>query len=90
MALIKEIRIESVAVTGKFKILEIAIDTVVVEDGKDISRSRHRHTIQPDISAESLALEHADVQTVANSGIWTQAVKDAWEEEKTLLRNSSI
>ena len=24
------------------------------------------------------AKEHAEVQSVANSGIWTQAVKDAW------------
>ena len=84
MALIKEIRIENVAVAGKFKILEVATDTVIVEDGKDISRSRHRHTIHPDVSAEDLALEHADVQTVANSGIWTQEVKDAWVAQKEL------
>ena len=38
----------------------------------------HRHVIHPDISAEDLAKEHTEVQQIANSGIWTQAIKDAW------------
>jgi hypothetical protein len=78
MAITKEVIIEKVEVVGEYKAVQVATDTVIKEDGTEISRSRHRHVIHPDISAEKLANEHADVQTIANSGIWTQAVKDAW------------
>ena len=53
-------------------------DTVIKEDGVELSRKYHRHVVTPDISAENLALEDAEVQAIANSGIWTQAIKDAW------------
>ena len=78
MAITKEAIIEKVEVVGEYKAIQVATDTVIKENGTEISRSRHRHVIHPDISAEKLANEHADVQTIANSGIWTQAVKDAW------------
>ena len=78
MAITKEVIIEKVEVVGEYKAVQVATDTVIKEDGTEISRSRHRHVIHPDISAEKLANEHAEVQAIANSGIWTQAVKDAW------------
>ena len=78
MALTKETKIGQVEVVGDYKAIQVRTDTVVKEDGTELSRSRHRHVIHPDISAENLALEHTEVQQIANSGIWTQAVKDAW------------
>ena len=78
MAITKEIVMGKIEVTGEYKAIQVRTDTVIKEDGKELSRSFHRHVIHPDISAENLAKEHAEVQSVANSGIWTQAVKDAW------------
>ena len=76
MAITKEIEIGKIEVVGQYKAIQVRTDTVIKEDGKELSRSFHRHVIHPDISDENLALEHAEVQSVANSGIWTQAIKD--------------
>jgi hypothetical protein len=65
-------------VVGIHKAIQIRADTVIKENGTELSRTYHRHVIHPDISAEDLAKEHDEVQTIANSGIWTQAIKDAW------------
>ena len=78
MAITKEAIIEKVEVVGEYKAIQVATDTVIKENGTEISRSRHRHVIHSNISAEDLSKEHSDVQAIANSGIWTQAVKDAW------------
>ena len=78
MALSKEIKIGKIEVVTDYKHIQVRTDTVVKEDDKELSRSFKRHVIASDISTEKLASEHADVQTIANSGIWTQAVKDAW------------
>ena len=78
MAITKEIIIGKMEVVTNFKHIQVRTDTVVKEDGKELSRSFHRHMVSCNISDENLALQHADVQAVANSGIWTQAVKDAW------------
>ena len=78
MAITKEIIIGKIEVVTNFKHIQVRTDTVIKEDGVELSRKYSRHIITPDISAENLAKEHAEVQTIANSGIWTQAVKDAW------------
>ena len=78
MALTKETKIGQVEVVGDYKSIQVRTDTVISDDGKELSRAHHRHVIHSDISAEDLAKEHAEVQAIANSGIWTQAVKDAW------------
>ena len=78
MAITKETIIGKIEVVGQYKAIQVRTDTVIKEDGEDLSRSYHRHVIHPDISTEDLANEHDEVQTIANSGIWTQAVKDAW------------
>ena len=82
MAITKETIIGKIEVVGQYKAIQVRTDTVIKEDGKELSRSYHRHVIHPDISAEDLANEHDEVQTIANSGIWTQAVKDAWASKE--------
>ena len=84
MALTKETKIGQVEVVGDYKAIQVRTDTVISEDGVELSRKFHRHVIHSDISAEDLAKEHAEVQTIANSGIWTQAVKDAWAANQAL------
>ena len=78
MAITKETIIGKMEVVTEHKHIQVRMDTVIKEDGVELSRTHHRHVVQCDISAEDLAKEHAEVQQVANSGIWTQAVKDSW------------
>ena len=84
MAITKETEIGKIEVVTEFKHIQVRTDTVIKEDGVELSRNFHRHVIQCDISAENLALEHSEVQAIANSGIWTQAVKDAWAANQAL------
>ena len=81
MAITKETIIGQIEIVTEYKHIQVRTDTVIKEDDKELSRSFHRHVVTPDISAEDLAKEHAEVQAVANSGIWTQAVKDAWQSK---------
>ena len=74
MAITKETEITKIEVVGEYKAVQVASDTVIKEDGTEISRSRHRHTIHPD---DDISGEDAEVQAVANA-VWTDAVKDAW------------
>ena len=78
MAITKETIVGKIEVVTEHKHIQVRMDTVIKEDGVELSRTHHRHVIQCDISAEDLAKEHAEVQQVANSGIWTQAVKHSW------------
>ena len=78
MAITKETEIGKMEVVTEYKHIQVRTDTVIKEDGVELSRTYHRHVVTPDISAENLALEDAEVQAIANSGIWTQEIKDAW------------
>ena len=49
MAITKELIIEKIEVVTKWSI-QIATDTVIKEDGNELSRSRHRHIIVPCVS----------------------------------------
>jgi len=61
-------------VVGKHKFVQVRTDTVVIEDGEELSRKYHRHTLAPNADITN---EHADVQAVCNA-VWTQDVKDAY------------
>ena len=78
MAITKTTEIGQMEIVSEFKHIQVRTDTVIKEDGVELSRKYHRHVVTPDISVDDLALQHTDVQAVANSGIWTQSVKDAW------------
>ena len=78
MAITKSTEIGQMEVVGKYKAIQVRTDTVIKEDGTEISRKYHRHVVYPNISADDLAKEHADVQTLANSGIWTDELKTAY------------
>ena len=73
MAITKETVIEKIEVVGSWNV-QVATDTVIKEDGVELSRSRHRKVVHPH---ETITGEDAEVQAVCNA-VWTQAVKDAW------------
>tara|TARA_Y100001951_G_C11264531_1_gene254615 strand:+ start:904 stop:1206 length:303 start_codon:yes stop_codon:yes gene_type:complete len=85
MALIKETEVGSIEVVTEYKHIQVRTDTVVKEDGKELSRRYHRHVVNSGTIDESdnfvdtdISGEDATVQAVANV-VWTQAVKDAWK-----------
>ena len=87
MAITKETEIAKIEVVGEHKAVQVATDTVIKEDGTELSRSRHRHVLHPGTLNDSDALvdtdissEDASVQAVANV-VWTDAVKTAWKNK---------
>ena len=76
MAITKETEIAKIEVVGEYKAVQVATDTVIKEDDTEISRSRHRHVLHPDMD---ISAEDAEVQAVANA-VWTDAVKAAWKD----------
>lgn len=78
MAITKETEIAKIEVVGQYKAVQVATDTVIKEDDKEISRSRHRHVVHPD---DDISAEDAEVKAVANA-VWTDSVKAAWKTHK--------
>ena len=59
---------------GANSVISVRTDTVIKDDGAEISRSFHRHVIAP---TDDVSGEDARVQAVANS-LWTDEVKAAY------------
>ena len=78
MALTKETQIGKIEVVGKYKSVQVRTDTVVIEDGEELSRKYHRHALMPDAD---ISAEHSEVQAICNV-VWTQAIKDAYDAFK--------
>ena len=87
MAITKEIEIAKIEIVGAYKHVQVRTDTVIKEDGTEISRSAHRHVLECGTLNDSDALVNTDisgedavVQAVANA-VWTDAVKLAWKNK---------
>lgn len=78
MAITKETQIGKIEVVGQYKFVQVRTDTVVIEDGEELSRKYHRHALSPDAVITG---EHTEVQAVCNA-VWTQDVKAAYETFK--------
>jgi|TARA_B110000211_G_C13739381_1_gene403862 hypothetical protein len=95
MAITKETEIAKIEVVGTWNV-QVATDTVIKEDGAEISRSRHRHVLQPFTSsvdgstwthsATDITGQEASVQAVANA-VWTDTVKANY---KTSVENQEV
>ena len=88
MAITKEAVVEKIEVVQTWHI-QVATDTVIKEDDVEISRSRHRHVLQPYSSskdtddkwthtATDISGEDASVQAIANAA-WNDTVKAAYK-----------
>ena len=84
MAITKETQIGKIEVIGKYKSVQVRTDTVVMEDGEELSRKYHRHVLHSDAD---ISAEHSEVQAVCNA-VWTQDVKDAWTTFKANQENN--
>jgi len=93
MAITKEAVVEKIEVVGSWNI-QVATDTVIKEDGVEISRSRHRHIVLPYKSGKNMDTgkwthtdtdisgEEVAVRAIANAA-WTDTVKanyKTWKE----------
>jgi len=71
----KVIKIDQIEIVGDYKSIQVRTATVVTDDGKELSRSFHRHTLSCDADISG---EDAEVQAVCNA-VWTDEVKDAYQ-----------
>ena len=95
MAITKEAVIEKIEVVGGWNV-QVATDTVIKEDGKEIGRSRHRHVLKPCSSSKDgdtwthtdtdISSEATEVQAVANA-VWTDTVKANY---KTFVESQEV
>ena len=87
MAITKTTEITKIEVVGEYKAVQVATDTIIKEDGTEISRTRHRRMLEcctldndknkvdTDVSGES-----SEIQGICNT-VWTDAVKNAHAEK---------
>ena len=74
MSLEKTIKIDQIEIVGDYKAVQVRTATVVTDDGKELSRSFHRHTLSCDAD---ISEEDAEVQAICNA-VWTDEVKAAY------------
>tara|TARA_R100001143_G_C3330071_1_gene119016 strand:+ start:555 stop:815 length:261 start_codon:yes stop_codon:yes gene_type:complete len=75
MTITKETTIAKTEIVGEYKIIQVAYDTIIKEDGAEISRSRSRNSFTPNKDVSS---EDAEIKDLANL-VWTDAVKTSWQ-----------
>ena len=75
MAITKETIQDKIEVVGNFKHIQVRTATVIKEDGKEISRSYHRHVVAPNDDSTN---ESADVKAMVKQ-FHTDAVKKAYK-----------
>ena len=85
MAITKTTEIGQVEVTSIFKHVQVRTDTIIKEDGNELSRSYHRHVLHcgsldgsDNLVDTVISGEDAEVQAIANA-VWTDTVKNAWK-----------
>ena len=85
MALTERSENVKIEVVGQYKAVQVRRATVIERDGVELTRSFHRHVLQPGTVAEGTSTltdtdisgEDADVQAICNAA-WTDAVKESY------------
>ena len=97
MAITKELMEDKIEVVGDYKTIQVRTATVIKEDGVELSRSFHRHTLNCVSSVQDedgnwthtdtdISEESTDVQGIAAT-VWTDQVKEA---KKIANENSGV
>tara|TARA_R100000995_G_scaffold82650_1_gene56851 strand:+ start:145 stop:399 length:255 start_codon:yes stop_codon:yes gene_type:complete len=84
MAITKETLVGKIEVVGEFKSVQVRNDTVIKEDGTELTRSYHRHVLHPDADITN---ETSEVQAVCNA-VWTDQIKADYETFKANQENN--
>ena len=84
MALTERSENDKIEVVGQYKAIQVRCATIIERDGTEVTRSFHRHVLQPgtldsenNLVDTDISGEDADVQAICNA-VWTDAVKEAW------------
>jgi hypothetical protein len=87
MAITKTTEIGQVEVVGEHKAVQVRTDTIIKEDGKELSRTYHRHVLHPgnldgsdNLVDTNISGEDASVQSICN-GVWTTEIKNSWKSK---------
>ena len=83
--------------SDEWKNVQVRTATVIKEDGVELSRSFHRHTLEPGSVANgsttltdtNISGEDASVQAICNA-VWTSSVKEAYRAHLVGIRSSSL
>ena len=83
--------------SDEWKNVQVRTATVIKEDGVELSRSYHRHVLEPGtVAVGSTALtntnissEDAGVQAICNA-VWTSSVKEAYRLNLVGIRSESL
>jgi len=81
MAITKEIVQDKIEIVGEFKKIHVRTATVIKEDGVELSRSFHRHVVNPNSDSSN---ESADVKAMV-AQFHTDAVKKAFADHKKTI-----
>ena len=76
MALTKEVKYDKIEIVGDHRHIQCRQATIISEDGKELSRSFHRHVLQPD---SDISDEPQEVQDIC-AAVWSDEVKQAWSD----------
>ena len=93
MAITKELIEDKIEIVGDYKTIQVRTATVIKEDGVELTRSFHRHSLDCVSSVQNaddnwthtdtnVSSESTEVQAIATA-VWTTAVKNArkaWNE----------
>ena len=102
MALSESIEYDKIEVVGQYKHVQVRKATVIKKDGKELTRSFERFTLDPGTLDESDNLVNNpldkepdgttaiadEVKAVCNA-VWTTSVKDAWKAKLIADKSSS-
>ena len=78
MAITKETIEDKIEIVGDFKHIQVRTATILKEDGKEISRTFHRHIVSPDSDSSN---ESADVKAMV-AQFHTNEIKTAWAKHQ--------
>ena len=76
MAITKETIQDKIEIVGDFKHIQVRTATIIKDDGKEISRSFHRHVVSPNSDSTN---ESADVKAMV-AQFHTDEVKKAYAD----------
>tara|TARA_R100001594_G_scaffold139101_1_gene183228 strand:+ start:560 stop:844 length:285 start_codon:yes stop_codon:yes gene_type:complete len=87
MAITKTTEVGQIEIVGSLKNVQVRTDTVIKEDGAELSRNYNRHVLHcgyqldesDNLIVTDISGEDSEVKAICNV-VWTQAVKDAWKD----------
>jgi hypothetical protein len=79
MALTERAEEDKIEIVGSFKCVQVRTATVIERDGVEISRSFHRHVVQP---GDDTSSESAEVQAIC-AAVHTSEIIAAYQAAQT-------